>query len=71
MKHEKIETVYTSSNMTQDLNIISLLFDKYGLRTVTDFAKENNLTRQAVYKRIENGKQMYIELNGIKFIIND
>ena len=69
MKRENTETVYTVSNMTDELNIISLLFIKYGLQSVTDFAKKNGETRQAIYKRISKGKQPYIELSGIKFII--
>lgn len=71
MNNKNKDTFYKVSNMTDELNLISLLFDKYGLRSVSDFAKSTGLTRQAVYKRIEKGKQMYVELAGMKFIIKN
>lgn len=69
MKQTKTETVYNVSNMSEELRLLSSLFDKYGLQSVTDYAKQKGETRQAIYKRISKGKQPYIELSGIKFII--
>jgi predicted DNA-binding protein YlxM (UPF0122 family) len=38
-------------------------------RTIKNYAKEKSISVQAVYQGIKRGRVMYIEVDGIKFII--
>lgn len=38
-------------------------------RTIKNYAKEKGISVQAVYQGIKRGRVMYIEVDGIKFII--
>ena len=38
-------------------------------RTIKNYAKEKGISVQAVYRGIKRGRVMYIEVDGIKFII--
>ena len=38
-------------------------------RTIKNYAKERGISVQAVYQGIKRGRVMYIEVDGIKFII--
>lgn len=57
-------------NYSDELSIVQHLFKKYNLKTITDYAKENNISRQSIYNQIEKGQVMNIELTGITFIAN-
>lgn len=55
-------------NYSDELSILEHLFKKYNLKTISDYSKENNINRQAIYNQIEKGQVMNIELTGITFI---
>ena len=66
----KITAELDEPSMGDELQMIAKLFNKYGLKSITDFAKEKNLTRQTVYNRIEQGKQPSMILANQIFVIS-
>jgi len=66
----KISDKLYQPSMSDELRLLSDLFKKYGLQSITDFARDNNHTRQTVYNRIESGKQPAIILANQIFVIS-
>ena len=48
-----------------------MLIDSNKLKRVTNFADEKGLTRQHVYRLIDNGELNSIKIDGIQFVILD
>lgn len=46
----------------------TLKIDKTKLKTVTNFAKDEGVTRQAIYIRAKKGELKLIEIDGVKFV---
>jgi len=55
--------------MDEELRILEYLVQRYKLTSLSDFAKEQNISYNGAKKRINSGKVMYIELMNQKFII--
>ena len=55
--------------MTEELNILSYLIERYKFITISEYARQNNITPAGVLHRIEQGGVMYILIGGIKFVI--
>lgn len=47
-------------NMSEELNIIDLLNQKYQFRNLANYARNNNMTEQGILKQKKNQKQQYI-----------
>ena len=54
-------------SVSEDLTIIELIFKKYNLMRLKDFASANGLTEQGVLKRANKEQQPFVELSGTKF----
>lgn len=72
MNQETLQHVNPKNNLTisEEFEILKFLFEKYNLKTISDYSKDNNISRQSVYNQIEKGQIMSIELSGINFICN-
>ncbi len=71
MSEESLQNVKTQVNMTysEELSLLKSLFDKYGLKTISEYSTETNTPRQTIYNRINRGDIPSIELGGTTFII--
>ena len=58
-------------NITEELEILDLLVNKYNLVSPSEQARQKGITQPAALKRLKTGKVMYLEMIGKKFIIND
>jgi hypothetical protein len=54
----------------EELEMINILVNKYNFISVSEYARQNNISQPAALKRIDRGKVMYVEMIGKKFIIN-
>ena len=61
---------YDKFTIYEELEMINLLVKKYNFVSVSDYAKLNGISQPAALKRLQNGKVMYMEMIGRKFIIN-
>lgn len=57
-------------SLIDELNILYYLVERFKLKTISQYAKQNNLTYPGTKKRIESGKLMTVELGNIIYIIN-
>lgn len=55
--------------MDEELEMISILVNKYNFLSVSQYAKRENISQPAALKRLNSGKVMYVEMIGRKFII--
>lgn len=58
-------------DMTEDLEMLNLLVNKYNPISVSEYARRNNISQPAALKRLKTGKVMFIEMIGKKFIIDN
>lgn len=56
-------------NAFNKLNTLTDFIYNLKPRTIKNYAKEKGISVQAVYQGIKRGRVMYIEVDGIKFII--
>ena len=56
--------------MTDDLEILNHLVNKYNFMSVADYARKESISPPAALKRLTTGKVMYVEMIGKKFIFN-
>ena len=56
-------------NTFNKLNTLTDFIYNLKPRTIKNYAKEKGISVQAVYQGIKRGRVMYIEVDGIKFII--
>jgi hypothetical protein len=52
-----------------ELNILTYLIERYKFVNLSEYARQNNISPAAAFKRVESGNVMYIEIAGIKMII--
>jgi len=57
-------------SLTDELLIFQYLVERFKLNTISQYAKENDITYTGTLKRIESKKLMIIKLGNINFIIN-
>lgn len=57
--------------MDEELNILSYIIERYKFVTVSEYARQKNITPAGVLHRIDKGDVMYINIAGIKMIIPD
>ncbi len=64
-----IQEKYESNNLTNEdvVSIIVLGFDLLGLKTISDFAKDNGKT----YRGVEKFNKNIVNINGNKFVIDN
>jgi hypothetical protein len=55
--------------ITEELEIVNLLVNKYNFVSVSQYARNEGISQPGALKRLKNGKVMYIEMIGRKFII--
>jgi|TARA_R110000822_G_scaffold286336_1_gene407691 hypothetical protein len=55
--------------MTEELELLKILVKKYNLVSVSEYARNQGISQPGALKRLGNGKVMYIEMIGRKFII--
>jgi hypothetical protein len=55
--------------ITEELEIVNLLVNKYNFVSVSKYARNEGISQPGALKRLKNGKVMYIEMIGRKFII--
>ena len=53
----------------EELEMINLLVNKYNFMSVSEYARKIGKSQPAALKRLKNGKVMFIEMIGRKFII--
>ena len=53
---------------TDELNILEHILNKFKPKSVSEYAKKQNISTPAVYDRIKRGKVMYVEIINRKFI---
>lgn len=58
-----------NQNTFNKLNTLTDFVYNLKPRTIKNYAKERGISVQAVYQGIKRGRVMYIEVDGIKFII--
>lgn len=51
-----------------ELNILEHILNKFKPKSVSEYAKKQNISTPAVYDRIKRGKVMYVEIINRKFI---
>ena len=52
------------------IEILQFLVNKVNLTTQAEYAKRKGISRAAVMKRIDSGKESFIEIIGNRFIID-
>jgi hypothetical protein len=57
--------------MSDELNIIKFLIDKYKFMTLSDYARLKGITPAGASKRIEAKRVMTIEIAGLNLIISE
>jgi len=55
--------------MDEELDILEMLVNKYNFKSVSQYARDSNISQPAALKRLNTGKIMYVEMIGRKFII--
>lgn len=55
---------------TNEIEIVQYIAQRLNLTTKSKYAKEKNLSYNGLKLRIEKGKEMVIELNGVDLICN-
>ena len=55
---------------TDELNILEYLVQKFKLKTISQYAKENNISYQGTLKKLKSKKLMTIKLSNKLYIIN-
>lgn len=55
--------------MNEELEMISLLVNKYNFLSVSEYARKENISQPGALKRLRSGKVMFVEMIGRKFII--
>ena len=56
-------------SMGDELEIIEHMVNRLNPKTQAEYAKFNNISQPAAKKRLDNGKEATIKLNGIRFVI--
>ena len=56
----KLLIVNNELDMSEELNILELLNQKYQFRNLAAYSKENDMTPQGILKRKKTGKQPYV-----------
>ncbi len=57
-------------NMNDELEILNFIVNKFNLKSVAQYAKQESISNPAALKRVSTGKLMYVEMIGRKFIIS-
>lgn len=52
------------------IDIIQYLANKVNLKTQAQYAKDHNISRAGVIKRLDSGKEAFIEILGNRFVID-
>jgi len=55
--------------MDEELDMLEAIVNKYNFKSVSQYAKDNNISQPAAIKRAATGKIMFVEMIGRKFII--
>lgn len=58
-------------SLSEEIQMIEILVNKYNPMTVSDLAKKQNVSQPAISKRLKKGKLMYIELGSCKLILGE
>lgn len=48
----------------EELQLFELLYKKYGFKTISEYAKQHNITYKGVEYQIKNRLVQFIEVNG-------
>lgn len=56
--------------ITEELEMINILVNKYNFKSVSEYARKENISQPGALKRLKTGKIMFIEMIGKKFIID-
>ena len=56
--------------MDEELDMLEALVNKYNFKSVSQYARDSDISQPAALKRVSSGKVMFIEMIGRKFIIN-
>lgn len=56
--------------ITEELEMIKILVNKYNFKSVSEYARKENISQPGALKRLKTGKIMFIEMIGKKFIID-
>lgn len=65
----QVVQVLDKLSMTDELNILVHITNKYGLKTISNYIRDSGENRQTVYNKIHMGKMPSIDLMGITFVI--
>jgi predicted transcriptional regulator len=60
-----------SLNVDQDLTILDALFEKYGFKTISNFAKESGVSKSGIYKKAKGEEYPYKNLDGVIFVMSN
>ena len=55
--------------MDEELDMLEMLVNKYNFKSVSQYARDSNISQPAALKRLNTGKIMYVKMIGRKFII--
>lgn len=58
-------------NMTQELEMLDILVNKYNPMSISDLARKRGVSQPAISKQLKNGKIMYLNLGSSKIIIGE
>lgn len=58
-------------NMSDELEILYLIVNKYNPMTVSQLARKKKVSQPYISKLFATGKLMHIELSGCKFILGE
>lgn len=53
----------------EELQMLNHLVNKYNFKSVSEYARQENISQPAALKRLKTGKIMFVEMIGRKFII--
>jgi len=65
-KPATVDTLYSD-----DLLLLETLFERYGLKTVSEYSEAAKISRQQIYNQINNHKLPNIKLGNQTFIITN
>lgn len=71
MSQETLHIVNLPDNlsMSEELQLLEDLFNKYGLKTISEYSDETRINRQTLYNHINSGKIASIKLGKQTFIV--
>lgn len=55
--------------VNEELEMLNHLVNKYNFKSVSEYARQENISQPAALKRLKTGKIMFVEMIGRKFIV--